>query len=307
MTERTNEQPADPPHVAGMRHRWVDVRGAAVHVAEAGPAGAPPVLLLHGFPQHWYAWRDVARDLAPDHHVVAPDLPGFGWSGRATHGWSTSERARDVLALLDALGLDAPVDVVGHDWGAWLAFRVAFDAPDRVRRLVAVSELHPWPLQRRLLPRVWRMWVTALFEVPGLGEAAQRRRGVLHWFLSRDARDRAVWTDDLVDTYATVAALPAVAHAGRRLHSAFVLRDIARLVLRRDGRRPYGVPTLLVAGDQDAYIPAALLDPPPSRTGVLQVRTVPGGHFLLDENPRAVAAAVRDHLEAREPVGPQVR
>ncbi|MGC5165307.1 alpha/beta fold hydrolase [Luteimicrobium sp. DT211] len=295
------------PDVPGVRHRWVDVRGAAVHVAEAGPDDAPAVVLLHGFPQHWYAWRGVVGDLAHDRRVVVPDLPGFGWSGAPTHGWSTAERALDTLALLDALDLRGPVDVVGHDWGAWLAFRVALDAPDRVRRLVAVSELHPWPLQRKLLPRVWRMWVTALFEVPGLGEAAQRRRAVLRWFLSRDARDPAVWTDELVDAYAAVAARPEVAYAGRRLHSAFVLHDIARLVLRRDARRPYVVPTLLLGGDRDAYIPPALLTPPRSRAGVLQVRTVPGGHFLLDENPRAVARAVRDHLDAREPAVPRVR
>ena len=275
MTERIDEQHTDLPHVAGVRHRWVDVRGATVHVAEAGPDDAPVVLLLHGFPQHWYAWRGVVDDLARDRHVVVPDLPGFGWSEPATHGWTTTERARDTLALLDALSLTGPVDVVGHDWGAWLAFRVALDAPERVRRLVAVSELHPWPLQRRLVPRLWRIWVTALFEVPGLGSAVVRRRGVVRWFLSRDARDRAVWTDELVDVYASVAARPDVAHAGRRLHSAFVLHDIARMVLRRDGRRAYDVPTLMVAGDRDAYIPPALVAPPRSRADVVQARTVP--------------------------------
>ncbi|MFC8731017.1 alpha/beta fold hydrolase [Luteimicrobium sp. NPDC057192] len=295
------------PEVPGFRHRWVDVRGASVHVAEAGTDDAPPVLLLHGFPQHWYAWRGVAGDLARDRHVVVPDLPGFGWSEPASHGWSTAQRAADTLALLDALGLHGPVDVAGHDWGAWLAFRVALDAPGRVRRLVAVSELHPWPLQRRLVPRLWRMWVTALFEVPGLGSAVQRRRGAVRWFLSRDARDGAVWTDDLVDAYAAVTARPDVAHAGRRLHSAFVLHDIARMILRRDGRRAYDVPTQMVAGDHDAYIPPALVAPPRSRADVVQVWTVPGGHFVLDENPRAVADAVRGHLDAPDEAFPRVR
>jgi len=305
--------PADPSGrpplraAAGFRHRWVDVRGASVHVAEAGPDDAPPVLLLHGFPQHWYAWRGVAGDLARDQHVVVPDLPGFGWSEPAPHGWSTAQRAADVLALLGTLGLDGPVDVVGHDWGAWLAFRVALDAPARLRRLVAVSELHPWPLQRRLVPRLWRMWVTALFEIPGLGEAVQRRRGAVRWFLARDARDADVWTDDLVDAYAEIAALRPVAHAGRRLHSAFVAHDVARMVLRRDGHAPYDVPTLMIVGDRDAYIPPALVAPPRSRADVVQVRTVPGGHFLLDENPRAVADAVRGHLAAPEGAFSRVR
>jgi pimeloyl-ACP methyl ester carboxylesterase len=283
------------PHVAGVRHRFITVRGVRLHVAEAGRDTAPTIVLLHGFPQHWYAWRAIIPALAEDHHVVAVDLPGFGWSDRAVHGYSTDQRVRDVLALLDELGVDQ-ADLVGHDWGAWLALRTALDAPHRVRRLVSISELHPWPVQRRLLPNVWRMWVTALFEVPGFGAAVQKRRRVIRWFLSRDARNRTVWNDELVDQYATMAARPATAHAGQRMHAEFVLRDIARLVLRRDHHRRFDTPTLLVTGDHDTYIPPALLATPRERADVLQVRTVQGGHFILDENPEGITAAIRSHL-----------
>jgi pimeloyl-ACP methyl ester carboxylesterase len=283
--------------VPGVRHRYLTVRGTRVHVVEAGPHNDPSVLLLHGFPQHWYAWRDVIPALARDRHVIAVDLPGFGWSGPSVHGYSTSERVRTVVALLDALGVDV-TDIVAHDWGAWLAFRVALDVPERVGRLVAISELHPWPRQARLLPNLWRMWVTALFEVPGLGALVQRDRRVVRWFLSRDAVDPTVWTDELVDVYAARAADPAVARAGQRLHSAFVLRDIARLILGRDRRRQFETPTLLLAGSRDTYIPPGLMTPPRGRDAWLRVETIEGGHFILDENPTAVIAAVRSHLGA---------
>jgi pimeloyl-ACP methyl ester carboxylesterase len=250
---------------------------------------------LHGFPQHWYAWRAVITALAEDHHVVAVDLPGFGWSDPAAHGYSTAERARDAIALLDELGIDSAV-LVGHDWGAWLAFRVALDAPTRVRRLVSISELHPWPLQRRLLPNVWRMWVTALFEVPGLGTAVQKSKRVIRWFLTRDARDSPAWSDELVAVYATPAARPATARAGQRMHAEFVVRDIPRLVLRRDHRRRFEIPTLLIAGDRDAYIPPGLVVVPRERAGLVQVQVVEGGHFVLDEDADAVISAIRSHL-----------
>ena len=283
------------PHLSDVRHRFVTVRGTRLHVAETGSDASPAMILLHGFPQHWYAWRTVLTDLAESHHVVAVDLPGFGWSDPATHGYSTAERTRDVVALLDELNIDA-ADLVGHDWGAWLAFRIALDAPTRVRRLVAICELHPWPLQRQLLPNVWRMWVTALFEIPGLGALVQMRRSLIRWFLTRDSRNPAAWSDELVDTYATPTARPATARAGQRMHSAFVIRDIARLVLRRDHRRQFDTQTLLIAGDHDTYIPPSLMAVPRERADLVQLHIVQGGHFLLDDNPEGVTSAIRSHL-----------
>jgi pimeloyl-ACP methyl ester carboxylesterase len=295
MPTETPLDSLDQPKVPGVRHRYLPIRDTRVHVVDSGSDAAPAVLLLHGFPQHWYVWRNVISALAQDRHVIAVDLPGFGWSGPSVHGYSTSERVRCVIALLDTLGVDT-ADIVGHDWGAWLAFHLALDAPRRVGRLVAISEIHPWPRQRRLLPNLWRMWVTALFEVPGLSSLVQRDRRIVRWFLSRDAVNRAVWTDDLVDVYAARAADPAVARAGQRLHSAFVLRDIPRLILGRDRPRPFRTPTLLLGGSRDTYIPPALLTPPRTRDAWLRVETVEGGHFILDENPTAVIAAVRAHL-----------
>ncbi|MFI5733039.1 alpha/beta fold hydrolase [Kribbella sp. NPDC051587] len=283
------------PSVEGVRHRSVTVGGIRFHLAEAGADDAPAVLLLHGFPQHWYAWRGLLTELSDNHRVIAVDLPGFGWSAPSPTGYSTAERARQVMALLDELGI-GEVDLVGHDWGAWLAFRIGLDAPRRVRRLVAISEISPWPLQRRLVPRLWRMWVTAIFEVPFLGRVLGANNRVISWFLTRDARNRSIWTDRLVASYADVAARREVATAGQRMHAAFVMRDISALVLRRRWKAPYDVPTLMVAGDNDSYVPAALMEQPRHRADTVRVVTVPGGHFLLDENPSAVSRVVRMHL-----------
>lgn len=70
------------PQVDGVRHRFVAVRGVRLHLAEAGPSEAPPVLLLHGFPQHWYAWHGLLVDLADKYRVIAVDLPGSAGAAR---------------------------------------------------------------------------------------------------------------------------------------------------------------------------------------------------------------------------------
>lgn len=286
----------DLPNVPGVRHRFLTVGSVRLHVAEAGDASAPPVLLLHGFPQHWYMWRHLMVSLAPTRHVIALDLRGFGWSDAPRAGYATRDRVRDVLAVMDELGVES-ADLVGHDWGALLAFRIALDHAERVDRLVAISMVHPWPLQRHLAPRVWRWWVTALFEWPWIGDWVLRTRPqVVAWLLRRDAVRPAVWTEELLAVYTDVFAEPGRARAGRRLHAQLVLSGIPQLLLGRDRRRRFEVPTLMIVGDHDGLVPPAVLTVPKGREDMLSLRTVEGGHFVVEENPTDVATAVLGQL-----------
>jgi pimeloyl-ACP methyl ester carboxylesterase len=128
------------PHVPGMTHRFITVRGVRLHVAEAG--SGDPVLLLHSFPQHWYAWRHMVPLLAGQYRLICPDWRGFGWSGAPRGGYGTRARVADLFALMDALGLGR-VRLIGHDWGAHAALGAALEAPERVSHLLAVNAGHP--------------------------------------------------------------------------------------------------------------------------------------------------------------------
>src|SRR5687768_9788769 len=105
------------PQVSGVDHRWVRVGDMSFHVAEAGEGD--PILLLHGWPQHWYSWRLVIPKLAQTHRVVAMDLRGFGWSDIAWEAFEKENLADDVAGVLEALEIDR-VRMIGHDWGAWI-------------------------------------------------------------------------------------------------------------------------------------------------------------------------------------------
>jgi pimeloyl-ACP methyl ester carboxylesterase len=150
--------------------RTVGVNGLSFNLAEGGDG--PPVLLLHGFPDSWQLWRHQLPALAEaGHRVLAPDLRGFGKTD--TPATVADYRLRtmlaDVVGLLDAVGAQQAA-VVGHDWGAALAWRVAMSAPDRVSRLVAISVGHPLArvaagmAQRRL------SWYMLWFLFPGVAE-----------------------------------------------------------------------------------------------------------------------------------------
>jgi len=115
------------PQVAGVEHRFLDAGGLRMHLAEAGEGR--PIVMLHGWPQHWYLWRRVIPLLAAQARVLCPDLRGFGWTDAPSRGYDRDTMAGDVLALLDELGLDQ-VDLVGHDWGGWIGFLLALRWPE---------------------------------------------------------------------------------------------------------------------------------------------------------------------------------
>jgi pimeloyl-ACP methyl ester carboxylesterase len=275
--------------IPAISHRHVLANGLRFHVADAGSDG-PPVLLLHGFPQHSYAWRHVIAELATDHHVYALDLRGAGRSEAPRRGYDTTTLAGDVLAVMDALGLPA-THLVGHEWGGWLGFAVALRAPGRVSSFVAVNAPHPWLPHRKMLPQMWRFWYTALFEYPVLGAWVIRTRpGVLRWQLRRGrhdlpAADVAVFTD--------VAREPARARAGQQLHWQLVVHDIPRRLLGCYRRRHLRVPTVLLAGARDFALSARSVTGAGRHADDLQVQVVDGGHYLPEERPKLVAAAVR--------------
>src|SRR4051794_9991824 len=110
--------PQTPPDAPGVTHDWVDAGGLRTHVALAGPEDAPPLMLVHGWPQNWWAWREVIARTKDRYRVIAPDLRGHGWTDAPRDGYGKDQLATDLLALLDAMGLER-VTWVGHDWGAF--------------------------------------------------------------------------------------------------------------------------------------------------------------------------------------------
>ena len=115
------------------QHAYADLGDVRLHYVTAG--SGPAVVLLHGWPQTWYMWRDVIPGIAGRHRVIAPDLRGLGDSSRPVGGYDKKTLAQDVWRLVhDVLGEDE-LFVVGHDWGGPTAFAIAAQHRDAVKRL----------------------------------------------------------------------------------------------------------------------------------------------------------------------------
>jgi pimeloyl-ACP methyl ester carboxylesterase len=160
---------------ADLRHREVRTNGIRLHVAEAGPEAAPAVVLLHGFPEFWYAWKEQIGPLREaGYRVLAVDQRGFNLSDkpRGISAYRTHHLVDDVVGLLDALGLEQ-VALVAHDWGAHVAWSVAEAHPQRLRKLVILNVAHPQVMTRNILfnPRqAVKSWYVFALQIPYIPE-----------------------------------------------------------------------------------------------------------------------------------------
>jgi pimeloyl-ACP methyl ester carboxylesterase len=268
------------PALDGVAHRAVHARGLRFHVAEAG--AGEPLVLLHGWPQHWWAWRKVVPLAAPHARLIMPDLRGFGWSDAPPGGYDKQGMAQDVLAVLDALDLER-VRVAGHDWGGWIAFLACMAAPERFERVVALGISPPFgrPSARALLD-LWRFAYMPAIAAPGLGERLVRSERFVRAMLA--ARPGA-FTDDDLRTFAGVLAEPARARASVQLYRTFLLRELAS-----PARGRLRVPARLVVGARDPVVRPSLLEGRERYADDLTTELVPGcGHWIPAERPDLVA------------------
>lgn len=133
------------PAVTGVRKRIVKVNGVKLHIAEAGKAERPLILFLHGFPEFWYEWREyLPHFAAKGFYAVAPDQRGYNLSDKPTaiSDYRIDVLVDDIAALIRALG-KKKAHIVGHDWGAMVAWGIAISKPELVQKVVTINVPHP--------------------------------------------------------------------------------------------------------------------------------------------------------------------
>ncbi|MEU1296857.1 alpha/beta hydrolase [Streptomyces sp. NPDC005840] len=221
--------------------RRVTVNGVELNVALAG--SGPAVLLLHGFPHTWEVWTDVMADLCDRHHVIAPDLRGFGASGRADSGYDAGTLAEDAASLLAALGVSS-ASVVGIDVGTAPAFLLALRRPDLVRRLVVMEAvLGGLPGAEDFLADGPPWWFGFHSAQPGLAETVLEGHEAeyIDWFLNSGTLGdgvRPALRDAFVRAYTGRQAL------GRAFSSYRALPESAAQLTRAVATARLTVPTM---------------------------------------------------------------
>lgn len=285
------------PHVDGVTHHQVRARGVDFHYAEAG-AGDDVVLCLHGWPQHWYEWRNLMPALADRHRVIALDQRGFGWSEAPADGYEKENLADDVLAVLDELGLER-VKLVGHDWGAWIGFLLCLREPERFQRYLALNILPPWTSMRAMAPHLWRFWYQWLILSPGIGYRLHRSGKFVPKVLAGGSVRREVWDDATLHAFSDTFMEPDRAMAAVQMYRVFNLREVRDIAKGRYAKARLQVPTKLLFGTGDAALKHTLLAGYERHADDMQLEKVDGcGHFIADELPQLVAERAREFFAA---------
>jgi pimeloyl-ACP methyl ester carboxylesterase len=289
-------------------HRSVSANGTRFHVAESGDG--PLVLMLHGFPEFWWTWREQLSSLSSaGYRAAAVDLRGYGGSDKPPRGYDLVTAASDAAGLVRSLG-EANAVVVGHDWGGLVAWTMAAYFPKVVRRLAVVSVPHPLRLRAAVLSDPLgqgRSSGYALgFQLPLLPEHRLLRNGA-QW-VGRMLRTWSGpgWPDPQTErTYRTAMSLPSVAHSALEYHRWFVRSRLRLDGLRynRSMRAPIQAPTLHLHGPLDSCVLASTargsgryVDAP------YRWRLIDGaGHFPHEELPERFDAELRAWLADPEP------
>ena len=262
---------------------------------ELGPKDGEPVVLLHGFPQDSTSWSQVGAILADaGNHVLIPDLRGYSPQAQPhkLSDYTVTELVGDVVALLDAHGLDA-AHVVGHDWGGSLVWTMRKTQAHRMATATVVSTPHPvalswaWTHTGQLL-RSWYMGAVAL---PVLPEIVIKRRLATLLKASQLPADRATYYQELMNR-------PGVATGALNWYRQ-MLRDLVKPTAAAKITKPSPPPpTLYLWGTDDAFFNRAVAQRTPKVVRDLEFQEIKGGsHWLPETHPQELADSITLHMK----------
>jgi pimeloyl-ACP methyl ester carboxylesterase len=270
----------------------IEANGLGFEVADEG--GGTPVVLLHGFPDTNVVWRhQVAALTAAGFRTIAPDMRGRGGSDRPPDvvDYALRNIVADVTGIMDALGVRR-AHVVGHDWGAAVAWGVAMFAPDRVDHLVAISVGAPGAAGPPSLEALQKSWYRIVFLFEGVAEDLVRRDD---WYLLREMLQGG---GEAFDHYVANLAEPGALTAALNWYRANL--PLERLIPAgpRQQFPQVSAPTMGVFGTDDLYLTEAAMTNSFSKvTGPWRYERLEGvGHFIPLEAPDQLNRLLLDFL-----------
>jgi pimeloyl-ACP methyl ester carboxylesterase len=286
-----------------IEHLRLCAAGVDLHVVMQG--NGPPVLLLHGFPDHWTVWEPVMARLCRSYRLMAPDLRGYNLSDKPTsiQSYGIDCLVDDVRALIRVLG--GRCALVGHDWGGMLAWTVAARCPDEVSHLVVLNAPHPCRFAQQLrddpAQRAASDYVRRLIS-HGAEERLAEHDCARLLALVQDSGAIALSDQDRMQCLAAWSqpgALTAMLNWYRAANfdAALVGSGVDAVPDLSGASGHIAAPTMVLWGERDGSFPMACLDGLQQWVPNLTVHREPqGGHWLLREEPGRVARWIAEFL-----------
>ena len=287
-----------------------DINGQSIHAMIAGAEDAPVMLMLHGFPEYWAAWAQVASHLATDYRIVLPDQRGFNLSSKPQpqEEYETKHLVADMVGLMEELSPDRRFILCGHDWGASVAYALAMRNAERVSHLIIANGVHPMCFQKSLLAGGPQTDASQYMNVLRAEGSEERLRAnnfakLLSMFekfsaapwLNEDIRNeyRTAWSitgalSAMLNWYrGSPMVVPPSGTPGKEFTITDAMQEKYRITM----------PHLLLWGAQDtALLPEAREDLPLFCDDLTVHETDDASHWILHERPEWVAQNIQKFL-----------
>ncbi len=248
-----------------MQPHFIQTNGINLHVLTDGPADGPSVILLHGFPEFSYGWRrQIPALVEAGFRVIVPDQRGYNLSDKpkGVAAYDVDVLARDVLGLFDHFGIQR-AKLVGHDWGAVVAWTLAIQHPERLEKLAILNVPHPDVMRRFLLSdsaQRKKSWYVYFFQLP-FAEWILRRNN-FHVLERALTGRRGSFTPEDVLAYKQAWSQPGALTAMLNWYRAIVRRSLrGSWNPRKVPARPVNVPVLMLWGKRDVALSHAMARP----------------------------------------------
>jgi pimeloyl-ACP methyl ester carboxylesterase len=273
-----------------IRDGFAGLAEVRLHYVEAGEG--PLVVLLHGFPEFWFGWRfQIPALAATGLRVVAPDMRGYNLSSRPSGvaAYDIDRLAADIRDLIHERGAQSG-SVVGHDWGAGVAWATAMNHPDAVEQLVIMNVPHPRQFLHglRTLRQLAKSWYMFFFQLPRLPERVVRARDwqFFRHALEHDARSGAFTAEDMA-RYVEAWSQPGATTAMINYYRSVIRQSPRRAETRI---RPVQAPTRVIWGERDRYLGAEMAEPDRADVPNLErvIRLPQASHWVQRDEPDRV-------------------
>jgi epoxide hydrolase 4 len=292
----------------GFFHRVLDVGEVSLHVAEARPASVgdgpvtddvPLVVLLHGFPEFWRSWKHQLEALsAAGFWAVAPDMRGYNESDKpeGVGSYEVEKLAGDVLGLIRALGRKDAF-VVGHDWGAMVAWAFAMQHPDALKRLAILNVPHPVRMTQglRRAKQLKKSWYMFFFQLPfGIPERffSKNDYAALRMTFKIDN-----FSADEIEHYVDAMRVPGALTSAMSYYRAAIRRVVTN---RLPKMRPIEQPVLVLWGDRDRHLGSEMAEPPKRLVPNATVKHFPKAtHWIQNDAPDEVNRELLAFFDAK--------
>ena len=277
--------------------------GIRLHYASCGERGRPLMLFVHGFPEFWYAWKDLLPRFGGEYFAVAPDLRGYNLSSKpaALEAYKPAVLVGDLASLICGLGYERAV-VVAHDWGGALCWSLAISRPELVEKLVILNAPHPIPFVRALVSddeqREASAYMNWLREPDSESRLAADGFAAMENFF-RSVSDASWFSGETREAYHRAWGQPGALTGGVNYYRASPLHpskagDGAARLKREEADFTVRVPTLVIWGERDRALRPVLLEGLDRVVPDLRIERIPDAtHWLVHEHPERIERAIR--------------